>query len=149
MGFVELFDDLARYIDDRLSRWKFVLRVKRGLQDTSEAGGLYKDQVYLEGAIELLRDRKTLDFHGLCCGKLSLDDMKRPKIFNGLKKDKNLIPPFMEDFDSYMKALDIIAETNHIDLNTSENNKTGGAAGPVTAEVPLVTATVEVQKQEE
>jgi hypothetical protein len=43
MGFVELFDDLARYIDDRLSRWKFVLRVKRGLQDTSEAGGLYKD----------------------------------------------------------------------------------------------------------
>lgn len=73
-----------------------------------------------------------------------MDDMKRPKIINGLKKDKNLIPPFMEDFDSYMRALDIIAETNHIDL-FNENNKTGGAVGAV-AEIP---ETVEAQKQEE
>lgn len=50
----------------------------------------------------------------------------------------------MEDFDSYMRALDIIAETNHIDL-FNENNKTGGAVGQV-AEIP---ETVEAQKQEE
>jgi hypothetical protein len=120
---VELFDDLGRYIDDKMSRWKFVLRVKRGVQDTSQPGGLYKDQVYLEGAIEILRARKTLDFAGLCCGKISLDDLKRPAIYNKLKKEKNLIAPVMEDMEQYMLALDIIAETNHIDLNTTENNE--------------------------
>jgi len=54
MSFVELFNDIHKYIDDKHSRWKFVLRVKRGLSDTSEPGGLYKDQVYLEGAVAIL-----------------------------------------------------------------------------------------------
>jgi len=51
MSFVELFDDMDRYVDNKMSRFKFVLRVKRGLMDTGEPGGLYKDQVYLEGAV--------------------------------------------------------------------------------------------------
>ena len=51
MSFVELFNDIERYVDSKMSRWKFVLRLKRGLVDTSEPGGLYKDQCYLEGAV--------------------------------------------------------------------------------------------------
>lgn len=43
MSFVELFNDIEKYVDSRLSRWKFVLRLKRGLIETSEPGGLYKD----------------------------------------------------------------------------------------------------------
>jgi len=43
MSFVDLFNDIGKYIDDEHSRWKFVLRVKRGLCDTSQPGGLYKD----------------------------------------------------------------------------------------------------------
>jgi hypothetical protein len=43
MGFVDLFNDLEKFLDDKMSRFKFVLRVKRGLQDTSQPGGLYKD----------------------------------------------------------------------------------------------------------
>ena len=31
MSFVELFNDIEQYVDSRLSRWKFVLRLKRGL----------------------------------------------------------------------------------------------------------------------
>ena len=31
MSFVELFNDIEQYIDSKLSRWKFVLRLKRGL----------------------------------------------------------------------------------------------------------------------
>ena len=54
LSFVELFDDLERYIDDKMSRFKFVLRVKRGKEDTGEPGGYYKDQVYLEGAVAIL-----------------------------------------------------------------------------------------------
>ena len=43
MSFVELFNDLEKYVDNPRKRWKYVLRVKRGLGDTSLPGGLYKD----------------------------------------------------------------------------------------------------------
>jgi hypothetical protein len=87
LSFVDLFDDIKKYIDDKHSRWKYVMRVKRGVMDTTEPGGLYKDQVYLEGAVTILKERKTLDFHGMCCGKISLEDMKRLGKMNKLKKD--------------------------------------------------------------
>ena len=115
MTFVELFNDLEQFIDNPNRRYKCVLRVKRGLQDTSELGGLYKDQVYLEGAINILKERKSLDFIGMYCGKLSLDDLKKPFIEKRLKKENILLPPFMQNMDQYHKALDIIAQTNHID----------------------------------
>jgi len=43
MSFSELFKDLEKYVDDERRRYKYVLRVKRGLTDTSKPGGLYKD----------------------------------------------------------------------------------------------------------
>lgn len=43
MSFVELFNELEKYIDSPRRRYKCVLRVKRGLTDTSEQGGMYKD----------------------------------------------------------------------------------------------------------
>jgi hypothetical protein len=43
LSFVELFNDLEKYVDNPKKRWKYVLRVKRGLSDTSQPGGLYKD----------------------------------------------------------------------------------------------------------
>jgi hypothetical protein len=43
VSFVELFNDLEKYVDNPKRRWKAVLRVKRGIADTSEPGGLYKD----------------------------------------------------------------------------------------------------------
>jgi hypothetical protein len=43
MNFVELFKNLEKYVDNPLARWKYVVRVKRGLVDTSKPGGLYKD----------------------------------------------------------------------------------------------------------
>lgn len=122
MSFVDLFNDIKKYIDEKHSRWKFVLRVKRGLMDTSEPGGLYKDQVYLEGAVNILRERRTLDFHGLCCGKISMEDMKRLAAQKKLKKEIIKIPPFMRDMDQFMKALDIIAKVNHIDEFYANNN---------------------------
>lgn len=54
MSFVELFHDLEKYVDDPNSRWKFTVRAKRGLIDTSQKGGLYKDKCYLEGLHMLL-----------------------------------------------------------------------------------------------
>lgn len=50
------------------------MRVKRGLQDTSECGGFNKDQVYLKGSVEILRRRKEIpDFRILFASKISLE----------------------------------------------------------------------------
>jgi len=35
LSFVDLFKDLEKYVDNPQERWKFTLRVKRGLVDTS------------------------------------------------------------------------------------------------------------------
>ena len=64
LSFEELFQDLGKYIKDpyrryesRLSdiiiylRWKECVRVKRGIADTSQEGGMYKDQVILDNYI--------------------------------------------------------------------------------------------------
>ena len=127
MSFVELFEELAKYIDDEKRRWKSVLRVKRGLMDSSEPGGLYKDQVYLEGAVAVLRERRSIDFKLLYCGKLLLEDIKKPFIMKRAKLDTLVLPPFMENMDLYMKALDVIAKTNFIDYHArlSYNNRNG------------------------
>jgi len=51
------------------------MRVKRGLSNTQEVGGFYKDQVYLRGAVEILRHRRVINFEELYCGKLALQDI--------------------------------------------------------------------------
>ncbi len=47
----------------------------------------------------MLRERKTLDFHGLCCGKISIEEMKRLSEKGKLRKEAIKIPPFMRDID--------------------------------------------------
>lgn len=81
LSFVDLFKDLEQYVDTASARWKFVVRVKRGLTDTSQKGGLYKDQVYLEGAVKILSMRKALNFKALLCGKISLQDLPRDDVY--------------------------------------------------------------------
>jgi hypothetical protein len=62
-----------------------------------------------------LRERSTIDYVALYCGKLSLDDLKRQMIEKRVKKEGILLPTFMANMDEYLKVLDIIAKTNHID----------------------------------
>ena len=70
--------------------------------------------MYLEGAVKILSNRKTLDFKGLMCGKISMQDIDRTEIYELLNYEDQLLPPFMEDMDEYMKCLDEIAKVNHI-----------------------------------
>lgn len=120
LSFVELFNDIGKYIDSRLARWRFVLRLKRGIVDTAEPGGLYKDQCYLEGAVNFLQNRHNIDIIGLFTGKISLEDLMKPKIQKVLNKESIKLPPFMKDMERYMAALDIIARTNHIPTKPAE-----------------------------
>ena len=91
------------------------LRFKRGSTDTSFPGGFYKDQAYLEGSVAILKNRNKIDFKGLYCGKISLEDLSREQIQKKLNREQIKLPPFMDNMKLYMHALDIIARTNHID----------------------------------
>lgn len=95
LSFKDLFDDLAKYVDNPRQRYKYVLRVKRGLADTSQPGGLYKDQVYLEGALKLLEHRKEVDWQEFYSAKLNIEDLKRPRLMKKLKKADLVLPKFV------------------------------------------------------
>ena len=49
MSFKELYDHLERYVASPDSRWRHVMRVKRGLRDSDAHGGYGNDQCYFEG----------------------------------------------------------------------------------------------------
>lgn len=115
MSFQELYGSLQRYISDPLKLWRECVRVKRGLQDTSKRGGMYKDQVYLRGCIEILRNRKKIDFPLLMCGKFNLKDYFRLKLSEQIVRQDSKLPYFMSDIKRYARALDRIAEVNFID----------------------------------
>lgn len=51
------------------------MRVKRGFEDTSTPGGFCKDQVYLKGAVEILKNRDKIQIEQLFYGKISIQDL--------------------------------------------------------------------------
>ena len=80
MSFVELYNALAKYIDDPKRRFRLCVRAKRGLYDTAMHRGYYKDKVYFEGAVKILKNRKSINVEWLFAGKISIDDLKKPEI---------------------------------------------------------------------
>jgi hypothetical protein len=51
--------------------------VKRGIADTSKPNGMYKDQIYFKGAVEILIKRKKLNMYHLHAGKITVEDCLR------------------------------------------------------------------------
>ena len=51
MPFCEVFKVLSKHMKDKNDCWRECVRVKRGIGNTEESGGFYKDQNYLIGAI--------------------------------------------------------------------------------------------------
>lgn len=114
-SFVELYEDLGKYIDDPRRRFKTCLRAKRGLTDSSQLGGLYKDKVYFEGAVKILQRRRQIDLQALFAGKISVDDVSRPDILSKIDREQMILPYFVKDIELFMKALDRIAAVNFIE----------------------------------
>ncbi len=96
--------------------------MKRGIADTSKAQGnllynegMYKDQIYFSGAVEILKNRKKLNFINLHCGKITVEDcLKLTEKGQINNKDKVKVPLFLNDMKHYLKCLDRIAEINFI-----------------------------------
>lgn len=107
----ELFVDLGKFVNDPLVRWDYCIRAKRGQADTSRPGAFCKDQVYLDGVLQILKIRRHLDFHSLVrFGKISYQDIDI--IRDIAEVEYTRIPSFMEDLYQYRGHLDRIAEAN-------------------------------------
>ncbi|XP_076110008.1 putative tyrosine carboxypeptidase MATCAP2 [Mytilus galloprovincialis] len=107
----ELFIDLGKFVNDPQVRWDYCIRAKRGQADTSRPGAFCKDQVYLDGALQILKNRRHLDFHSLLrYGKISYRDIDI--ISDIAELEYTRIPSFMEDLHAYRGHLDRICDAN-------------------------------------
>ena len=74
-------------------------------------GAFCKDQVYLDGALQLLKHRKSIDFHLLIrLGKIDWQDIEKLAPMADLENTR--IPFFMKDLQFYHECLDKIVEAN-------------------------------------
>ncbi|XP_072021972.1 microtubule-associated tyrosine carboxypeptidase 1-like [Amphiura filiformis] len=120
MSFQELFDHLQFYIRDCNLRWKYVMRVKRGLHDTNDVGGYGKDQCYFTGAVDILRNIDKIDFNLLYSGKVCIDELPRVKRIARL--DCLKLPNFMRNMDEYRKQLKYIATVNGLQSKSAKKS---------------------------
>ncbi|KAM4689690.1 putative tyrosine carboxypeptidase MATCAP2 [Discoglossus pictus] len=120
MSFSELFKDVGKFVKDPNTRWDYCVRAKRGWTDTSQPGCFSKDQVYLNGILQILRHRQSIDFQLLTSmGKVSFEDVDHLKDLAVL--DKPRIPQFLQDREKYMDYLEKILQAN--DLRDEELEK--------------------------
>jgi hypothetical protein len=122
LPFSQLWAALGQYIgaDDYERLWTICVRVKRGMSDTGQPGGYYKDGSNFVGAIRLLRARKAIDFRLLHCVRTSIEDFPRalPAARAAIKAGTVVLPAFVRDDAAlavYHAALDELAAANCVD----------------------------------
>jgi hypothetical protein len=83
--------------------------VKRGIADTSSPNGnnnenigMYKDQIYFIGAVEILQNRKKLNMYHMHSGKISVEDCMKLSEKKHINDEKLKIPTFLKDLKRYM-----------------------------------------------
>ncbi|XP_030060022.1 putative tyrosine carboxypeptidase MATCAP2 isoform X2 [Microcaecilia unicolor] len=113
MSFCELFQDVGKFVKNPNTRWDYCVRAKRGWTDTSQPGCFSKDQVYLEGILQILRHRESINFQLLTVlGKVSYEDVDRLKEFGVVENMR--IPHFLQDLSQYREELEKIMEVNEL-----------------------------------
>lgn len=96
---------LGKFCSNKEFCYRLVKRAARGLTN--------HDQAYLIGAVEILENRRAIDFEGLMCGRLGFDELDRVKRVT--RKFGIRMPDFMKDLRGYRRELDEIAKVNFID----------------------------------
>lgn len=111
--FISTFQFLSRYIDDPQRAFLITFKKKRGLRDTSQAGGFTKDLLYFEGFVEVLRylKRNNFDPTFLYYGKFSLQDKEKIKELS--PNFQPVLPKFyLENPALYRQKIQSIIEQN-------------------------------------
>ena len=75
---------------------------------------MYKDQIYLTGAIKVFKQINKLNFINLHSGKISVKDCIKLTEKGSINTNNILIPYFLRDIHLYYKALNRIAKCNFI-----------------------------------
>uniref|UniRef100_A0A0G4I315 Uncharacterized protein n=1 Tax=Chromera velia CCMP2878 TaxID=1169474 RepID=A0A0G4I315_9ALVE len=68
--------------------------------------------MYLTGAMEILKNRESIDFHALYMGKVSLADSERLKREGVARLEGLRLPTFVEDQEFYRQRLGDILVSN-------------------------------------
>lgn len=114
-SFRGLWNHLEPYIENEEKRWTATFRQKRGLMDTSMAGGSTKDSVYFIGIIQVAKWLKenSYDPTPLYFGKLSWEDVEKAKELN--PHFRPLLPIFIRsDFGKYADVIKEITSVNFL-----------------------------------
>ena len=78
-------------------------------------GCFNKDQVYLNGALQVLRFRFEIDFHALVkLGRVAFQDVERLRHEAVLAEGVVSVPSFMADKDKYLEKLSEIRLKNKL-----------------------------------
>ncbi|MEM4239751.1 MAG: DUF1704 domain-containing protein [Candidatus Woesearchaeota archaeon] len=91
-GFRDVFNELTKFFPPK-EAFEMTARVKRGLKDTSQAGGFIKDHVYLEGKLEIEEFiAKGNDITPVYAGKIGLEHI--PLVEDGTILQPIYLPKF-------------------------------------------------------
>ncbi|MBP7768595.1 DUF1704 domain-containing protein [Candidatus Woesebacteria bacterium] len=100
-SFRTVFDHLVQYGCTPATAWNVAVKVKRGLTDTSQPGGLTKEICYFEGTIHIwqwLMD-KANDPHQLYLGRIAAEQI--PELAPIAQTEGLRFPTFFADMDLY------------------------------------------------
>ncbi len=112
-SFIGTFNFISQYINDPNRAWRYVVKHKRGLYDTSKEGGFTKDLVYFEGLIKIWRyfQKTNFDLISLYWGKIAAEDIEKAKEMNPDFKPQ--LPHFYtQNPDQYQQEITAIAQKN-------------------------------------
>jgi hypothetical protein len=113
LSFAELFAKLCSLDIPSDTAFLLALRTKRGLEDTSQPGGLTKDVSYFEGSVHVwnwLMD-ESHDPHDLYLGRISYEQIEELK--PTAKTEELLYPTFFNDMEIYRQNIASIGKRNN------------------------------------
>lgn len=113
-SFSELNQYLKQYIDSPDLRWRYCVRAKRGVEDTSTKLVFSKSQMYLSGIIKVLSWLKKNNFAAerLMLGKIALEDLA---LAESMANPEELLLPDFITSQEYVHQIREIIKINKLD----------------------------------
>jgi hypothetical protein len=114
-SFAQVFEELTQLGLKPEKAWFVTIIAKRGLTDTSQAGGITKTITYIEGALRVLKwlADESNDPHQLYWGRIDLDEIT--SFSSDVKTDQLIFPTFFDDIGQYRGKISAISKANGLD----------------------------------
>ncbi len=116
-SFVNTFNFVNKYLDNKKRAWRLTVKFKRGLYDTSQEGAFTKSIVYLEGInlVYQYLQQTNFDINGLYFGKIACQDVDKAKELNPDYQPQ--LPHFIvTDKKTYIQNITKICQINFLKI---------------------------------